>query len=124
MIRYLNLIFFAGMIVMNYLANALPLNGRTTGELSSAYPNLFTPAGVTFSIWGVIYLLLAGYCIVQLSGRGRPVAEGLDDGVEPAAVADRRLRRQLRHPADEPDPAEARRRADHQGRESTSLQRC
>ncbi len=77
MIRYLNLVFFAGMIVMNYLANALPLNGRTTGELSSAYPNLFTPAGVTFSIWGVIYLLLAGYCVVQLSGRGLPVAERL-----------------------------------------------
>ena len=77
MIKYLNLILFTGMLVMNYLANALPLNGRTTGELSSAYPNLFTPAGVTFSIWGVIYLLLAGYCIVQLSGRGRPVAEGI-----------------------------------------------
>jgi tryptophan-rich sensory protein len=77
MIRYVNLVFFAGMIVMNYLANALPLNGRTTGELSNAYPNLFTPAGVTFSIWGVIYLLLAGYCVVQLTGGGRPVAEGL-----------------------------------------------
>lgn len=77
MIRYVNLVFFAGMIVMNYLANALPLNGRTTGELSNAYPNLFTPAGVTFSIWGVIYLLLAGFCVVQLSDKGRPVAEGI-----------------------------------------------
>ncbi|MCK7462194.1 MAG: tryptophan-rich sensory protein [Sphingobacterium sp.] len=77
MIRYVNLVFFAGMIVMNYLANALPLNGRTTGEISSAYPNLFTPAGVTFSIWGVIYLLLAGYCIVQLSDKGLPIAKGV-----------------------------------------------
>ena len=46
--KYLNLLFFAAMIVMNYLANALPLNGKTTGELSDAYPNLFVPAGVTF----------------------------------------------------------------------------
>src|SRR5512133_3141843 len=68
MIKYLNLLLFAGMIVMNYLANALPLNNKTTGELSDMYPNLFVPAGLTFSIWGVIYLLLVGYCIIQFSG--------------------------------------------------------
>lgn len=68
MIRYLNLLLFAGMIVMNYLANALPLNGKTTGQLSDMYPNLFVPAGITFSIWGVIYMLLLGYCILQFTG--------------------------------------------------------
>jgi hypothetical protein len=45
-------------IVINILANTLPLNGMNTGELSDFYPNLFTPAGITFTIWGVIYLLL------------------------------------------------------------------
>lgn len=50
--KFLNLVLFAGMVVMNYLANALPLNGKTTGELSDAWPNLFVPAGLTFSIWG------------------------------------------------------------------------
>jgi hypothetical protein len=65
--KYLNLLLFAGMVVMNYLANALPLNGKTTGELSDAYPNLFVPAGVTFSIWGVIYLLLVTYCVIQFT---------------------------------------------------------
>lgn len=50
---------------MNYLANALPINGKTTGQLSDAYPNLFVPSGITFSIWGIIYLLVAAYCIVQ-----------------------------------------------------------
>jgi hypothetical protein len=68
MIKYLNLILFAGMILMNYLANALPLNNNTTGQLSDSYPNLFVPAGITFSIWGVIYLLLAAFCIVQFTG--------------------------------------------------------
>jgi tryptophan-rich sensory protein len=53
---------------MNYLANALPLNGKTTGELSDSFPNLFVPAGITFSIWGIIYLLLAAYCILQFTG--------------------------------------------------------
>lgn len=65
--KYINLFLFAGMIVMNYLANALPLNGKTTGELSAAYPNLFVPAGVTFSIWGVIYILLLAFCVAQFT---------------------------------------------------------
>ncbi|HPT31492.1 MAG TPA: tryptophan-rich sensory protein [Prolixibacteraceae bacterium] len=68
MIKFLNILFFAGMVVMNYLANALPLNGKNTGELSDAFPNLFVPAGITFSIWGVIYLLLLLVCIIQFSG--------------------------------------------------------
>jgi hypothetical protein len=65
MIRFLNLIFFAIMIVMNWLANALPLNNKTTGEISDSLPNLFAPAGITFAIWGIIYLLLLTYCIIQ-----------------------------------------------------------
>lgn len=65
MLRILSLVFFIAMVFMNYLANSLPINGKTTGELSDAYPNLFVPSGITFSIWGVIYLLLAAYCIVQ-----------------------------------------------------------
>ena len=73
MIKYLNLLLFGGMIAMNYLANALPMNGKTTGQLSDSYPNLFVPAGITFSIWGIIYLLLAGYCAVQFTGNNQAV---------------------------------------------------
>jgi hypothetical protein len=54
------------MIAMNALANALPINGRTTGAVSDAYPNLFAPAGVTFAIWGVIYLLLGAHVLYQI----------------------------------------------------------
>lgn len=53
----------AVVIYVNYLANSLPLNGMTTGELSGLYPNYFVPAGITFSIWGIIYLLLLLYVI-------------------------------------------------------------
>ncbi len=73
MIKYLNLFMFAGMLAVNYLANALPINNYTTGQLSDSYPNLFVPAGITFSIWGVIYLLLAGYCVVQFTGKDQTV---------------------------------------------------
>lgn len=51
-------IFYVGMLFVNYLANALPLNNRPTGEISDMYPTLFTPSGFTFSIWAIIYLLL------------------------------------------------------------------
>ncbi|MFC1893882.1 hypothetical protein ACFLYR_07685 [Chloroflexota bacterium] len=62
----LNLIGFLGTVVVNGLSNALPLNGKTAGELSDQYPNLFVPAGLTFSIWGVIYILLAIFVIYGL----------------------------------------------------------
>ncbi len=56
---------YIAMVYVNYLANALPIGGVTTGEASDAYANLFTPAGITFSIWGLIYLLLGAYVIFQ-----------------------------------------------------------
>jgi len=77
MIKYLNLIFFAGMIVMNYLANALPLNNKTTGELSDSFPNLFVPAGITFSIWGIIYLLLLIYSVIQFTSSDRNTIDNI-----------------------------------------------
>ncbi len=64
-LQVLNWVFFGVMIFVNYLANALPLNGKTTGAVSAQYPNLFVPAPITFSIWGVIYLLLLVFCIKQ-----------------------------------------------------------
>lgn len=70
MIKYLNVVFFAAMIFMNYLANALPLNNVTTGQLSGSYPNLFVPAGITFSIWGIIYILLLTFCVIQFTVTG------------------------------------------------------
>lgn len=42
-------------IGINILANIIPFNGRTTGEISDLFPVLITPASFTFLIWGVIY---------------------------------------------------------------------
>jgi hypothetical protein len=53
------------MVVVNGLANILPINGVTTGRVSDSYSNLFAPVGITFSIWGLIYLLLLAYVIYQ-----------------------------------------------------------
>lgn len=59
----LNWLCFLGVIAVNALANILPINGYNTGEVSGFYPNAFVPAGFTFSIWGLIYLLLLSYNI-------------------------------------------------------------
>ncbi|MEI8361224.1 MAG: tryptophan-rich sensory protein [bacterium] len=64
-------ISYVAMVTVNFLANGLPINNRSTGEISDAYPNLFAPAGLTFSIWGLIYLLLGGYVIYQFVPVGK-----------------------------------------------------
>ncbi len=46
------------VVLVNALANTLPINGQTTGEISNRLDVLFTPAGYVFGIWGVIYFLL------------------------------------------------------------------
>ena len=62
----LNLLGFVLVIAVNALANILPINGYNTGQVSAFYPNYFVPAGFTFGIWGIIYLLLMGYVICCL----------------------------------------------------------
>lgn len=56
--------FFA--LVMNGLANILPLNGLETGTISDRFANYFAPAGLTFSIWAVIYTVLALFVFWRL----------------------------------------------------------
>ncbi len=52
-------------ISVNGLANALPINGIQTGQISDKYFTLFTPAGYVFAIWGVIYLGMLAYMVYQ-----------------------------------------------------------
>lgn len=60
------IIGFVQMITVNALANILPINNKTTGEISDQYANLFTPSGSTFAIWGLIYSLLLGFSVAIL----------------------------------------------------------
>ena len=64
-LQILNILSFIAMIVVNGLADFLPINGQTTGEISNQYPNLFVPASITFSIWLVIYSLLFLFCMYE-----------------------------------------------------------
>ena len=65
LLRGLNIGAFLVTVLVNALANTLALNGRTTGEISDLYPNLFVPAGYVFSIWGLIYTLLLIFVVYQ-----------------------------------------------------------
>ncbi len=85
-LQTLNIIGFILVLTLNGLANALPINGRTTGELSDLYPNLFVPAGFTFSIWGLIYLLLLGFTIFQASGLWKASASTANKAVETIGI--------------------------------------
>jgi hypothetical protein len=52
-------------IVVNVLANALPINGQNTGAISDRFQVYFVPAGYVFAIWGVIYIGLIAFAIFQ-----------------------------------------------------------
>lgn len=68
--RFFNLfaaITFFLALVLNGLANLLPINGLQTGVISDLYENYFAPSGFTFSIWALIYSLLSVYVFWRLS---------------------------------------------------------
>jgi hypothetical protein len=52
-------------IVVNVLANTLPINGQNTGAISDRFQVYFVPAGYVFSIWGVIYIGLIALAVFQ-----------------------------------------------------------
>lgn len=63
--KLINLLTAIAVITVNALANILPINGISTGQVSALYENYFTPAGFTFSIWSVIYLGALVFVSVQ-----------------------------------------------------------
>ncbi|MGV0791394.1 TspO/MBR family protein [Mycolicibacterium sp. XJ1819] len=73
----------AATLVVNYLANGLPINGQTTGDVTRRFEVYFVPAGYVFSIWSVIYLGLLGYSVYLCL----TVAKGRSDSGAARAVA-------------------------------------
>jgi translocator protein len=65
LLRITNLIAIVVTVGVNALANIVPFNGQTTGEISDRFPSYIVPAGFTFSIWGVIYASLLAFAVAQ-----------------------------------------------------------
>ena len=55
------LVAIVATIAVNGAATAIPLGGRTTGEISDSFRVFLVPSGATFAIWGVIYGFLVAF---------------------------------------------------------------
>ncbi|MMZ44768.1 hypothetical protein D1872_63520 [compost metagenome] len=69
--KWWNIIVFIAVVFINFLASTLPIGGRSTAAVSNMYPTLITPAGYAFSIWSVIYVLLACFVVYQATPTGQ-----------------------------------------------------
>ncbi len=65
----LSLVAFVVLVAVNYLSAMGVINGTSQGGVSAKYPTLITPAGFTFGIWGIIYLLLFVMLVLSLVKR-------------------------------------------------------
>lgn len=63
--KIVNTVLFFVMIGVNALASIFPIGGKTIAMVSEAYPNLFTPAPLTFSIWFFIYVMMGIFILMQ-----------------------------------------------------------
>lgn len=61
-------------LIVNYLANSLPINGQTTGDVTRRVEVYFVPAGYVFSIWSLIYVGLIAFSVYGFlsTARNRP----------------------------------------------------
>lgn len=68
---------YLATIAVNGAANALPINGQQTGEISDRYEVYVVPAGYVFGVWGVIYLGLGAFTVYQSVRGDDPVVRRL-----------------------------------------------
>ena len=64
--QWVTLVAVIVTLIVNGLANALPFNAKTTGEISDRFQVYFVPAAYVFAIWGVIYAGLLALAFYQL----------------------------------------------------------
>ena len=65
-LKWLNIIAFVAVVIVNGLAGSTTIiGGQDTAQVSDENFTLITPAGYTFAIWGIIYVLLGVFVIFQ-----------------------------------------------------------
>lgn len=60
----LNAVLGVVQVITNYFASA-GFGGNDVGQVSDSFTTAFVPAGLTFAVWGPIYLGLTAYAIYQ-----------------------------------------------------------
>ncbi len=63
--QLLHILALVVTIALNSLSNGKLVPGKGVGDISDSFSTLFTPAGITFAIWGVIYLWLIAFAVFQ-----------------------------------------------------------
>ena len=63
--QLITVVAFLVTVAVNGAANALPINGQLTAEISDRFRVYVIPAGYVFAIWGVIYLALGAFTVYQ-----------------------------------------------------------
>lgn len=73
---------FIAQVIMNILAGEAfgSFGGASNSQLSKEQPTFVTPDGLTFSVWGIIYLFQALFCVYQVI----PCVQNSDPGVSRA----------------------------------------
>jgi len=64
-LQVVNILAIIITIIVNAIAEAIPINGVSSKDVSDYFPSLFTPPGYVFSIWSVIYTLLIVFMVFQ-----------------------------------------------------------
>jgi len=63
--QLITVLAFLVTVTVNGAANALPINGQLTAEISDRFHVYVIPAGYVFAIWGLIYLALGAFTVYQ-----------------------------------------------------------
>lgn len=63
LLSFFNLLSLGAHITVAYLTQLRVITGQNVGEVSELYNSLFTPADLTFGVWGLIYTALLIFCI-------------------------------------------------------------
>lgn len=63
----LNLLFYLIAFFVSILSQYNVFNNQNNAQISAKYPTVFTPAGITFSIWSLIYVSLFAFAFYHLT---------------------------------------------------------
>jgi len=61
-----NALSLIAQLAVVYMTGAKMINQKNVSEVSARYESLFTPAGISFSIWGIIYITLCILCLYHI----------------------------------------------------------
>jgi hypothetical protein len=62
----LNLITLGFQLLISYLVQVKSFSNQDVGQISAKFDTVFAPAGITFAIWGLIYVSLLAFCFFHL----------------------------------------------------------